>query len=520
MAQTEVHPHTEADVAVVGGGGAGLAAASAAADLGRHVILLEKNPELGGSTARAVGSVSATCTPHQIRRGIKDCPEHHFEDLKLFAGALAHRDNFVLARILTGHAPEMFRWLLSTGLEFVGPFPEPPHRQPRMHNVLPNSRAFPYVLGRHCRRLGVDIRLNTCAERIITEAGRACAVSARLPDGQAHLFTARNGIVLAGGDFSASRELKARFASAQVAAVDAVNPTSTGDGIRMGLECGGIVVNGDHLHGPILRFVPPMRPGLIQRLPPLQPLTRTMRWAFEHLPARLLRPFLMSFLTTALAPERRLYTLGAILVDMHGLRFADERAQPEQLATRRPGGMAFIVFDGPAAEQLNVWPNFVSTAPSVGYAYLDDYRRTRRDIFHRANTLRELAASIGVPHGAFEKTIAEYNTGNITNGVAARGDRPPVAVPPFYALGPAKAYIIFTNGGLKVTERMEVIDASGAVIPGLHAAGSNGQGGLLLEGHGHHLGWAFVSGRLAGKHAALFAADAGDAAASQHPVGL
>lgn len=499
---------------VVGGGGAGLAAAGAAADLGRHVILLEKSPELGGSTAWSVGSVSATCTPHQIRKGIKDCPEHHFEDLKLFAGALAHRDNFVLARLLTGDAPDMFRWLLSTGLEFVGPFPEPPHRQPRMHNVLPNSKAFPYVLGRHCRRLGVNIRLNTCAERIITEAGRACAVSARLPGGQAHLFTARGGIVLAGGDFSASRELKARFASAQVADVDAINPASTGDGIRMGLECGGIVVNGDHLRGPILRFVPPMRPALIQRLPPLQPLTRTMRWAFEHLPSRMLRPFLMSFLTTALAPERRLYTLGAILVDLHGLRFADECAHPEELAARRPGGKAFIVFDRPVAERLNAWPNFVSTAPSVGYAYLDDYRRTRRDIFHRANTLRELAASIDVPSDAFETTIATYNTGNINSGIPARGERPPVAAPPFYALGPVKAYIIFTNGGLKVTERMEVVDASGAAIRGLYAAGSNGQGGMLLEGHGHHLAWAFVSGRLAGKNAALFGAHSGVPATS------
>ena len=40
----------------------------------------------------------------------------------------------------------------------------------------------------------------------------------------------------------------------------------------------------------------------------------------------------------------------------------------------------------------------------------------------------------------------------------------------------------------------------------LYAAGANGQGGMLLEGHGHHLGWAFVSGRLAGRNAALYSA--------------
>ncbi len=98
---------------------------SAAAELGRHVILLEKNPALGGSTAWSVGSVSATCTPHQIAKGIKDSPVHHLEDLERFSGELAWRDNFVLGRVLTDNSPEMFRWLLSTGLVFVGPLPEP-----------------------------------------------------------------------------------------------------------------------------------------------------------------------------------------------------------------------------------------------------------------------------------------------------------------------------------------------------------------------------------------------------------
>ena len=38
---------------------------------------------------------------------------------------------------------------------------------------------------------------------------------------------------------------------------------------------------------------------------------------------------------------------------------------------------------------------------------------------------------------------------------------------------------------------------------GLFAAGATGQGGLLLKGHGHHLAWAFTSGRRAGRSAAF-----------------
>ena len=50
--------------------------------------------------------------------------------------------------------------------------------------------------------------------------------------------------------------------------------------------------------------------------------------------------------------------------------------------------------------------------------------------------------------------------------------------------------------------RHRVLDADDRPVPGLYAAGSTGQGGLLLKGHGHHLAWAFASGRRAGRFAA------------------
>lgn len=65
-----------------------------------------------------------------------------------------------------------------------------------------------------------------------------------------------------------------------------------------------------------------------------------------------------------------------------------------------------------------------------------------------------------------------------------------------------RSYVVFTDGGLRVNPRLEILRADGAPIDGPYAAGSAGQGGLLLEGHGHHLGWAFISGRIAGRNAA------------------
>ena len=114
------------DVVVIGGGGSGLAAAIAARSAGARVALLEKNETLGGSTAWSIGSITTTGSPHQKRVGIKDSPNAHFADMPLFAPDMAHRDNDALRRILCDEVPDAFGWLLSLGVRFFGPMPEPP----------------------------------------------------------------------------------------------------------------------------------------------------------------------------------------------------------------------------------------------------------------------------------------------------------------------------------------------------------------------------------------------------------
>ena len=72
----------DVDVLVVGGGGSGLAAAIEARTQGAHVVLLEKNEKLGGSTAWSIGSITSTGTPHQKKRGIVDRSEEHTSELQ------------------------------------------------------------------------------------------------------------------------------------------------------------------------------------------------------------------------------------------------------------------------------------------------------------------------------------------------------------------------------------------------------------------------------------------------------
>ncbi|HSR71920.1 MAG TPA: FAD-binding protein, partial [Kiloniellales bacterium] len=312
------------------------------------------------------------------------------------------------------------------------------------------------------------------------------------------------GVVLAAGDFTASKALKAEFISDDAAEVEAVNASATGDGQTMARRLGARILNGDLALGPEIRFVPPARDSLARRLPPWTWLATLMAWSLEHVPSRLLRPFVMSFVTTALAPSPELFAAGALLVNKRGERFADERRTPAVAIARQPDKTAYIVLDDGLAKKFGAWPHFISTAPGIAYAYLADYRRSRRDIFHRAEDLHGLADALGMPGHALVGAVAARNA-EIESLRSAQEDGPPPSKlerGPYVALGPVRSVFVHNEGGLAVDGDLRVLGARDEPIEGLYAAGSTGQGGLLLKGHGHHLAWAFTSGRIAGRNAA------------------
>ncbi|MFC4624105.1 FAD-dependent oxidoreductase [Daeguia caeni] len=481
----------DADIIVVGGGGSGLTAAIFARKAGASVILLEKHTEVRGSTGLSIGSITATGTRLQKKAGIVDNPQWHFEDMPKFAPELAKDDNEELRRILVENVADSVAWLESLGVTFYGPMPEPPHRLPRMHNILPNSRAYIYFLEREARRVGVDIRVNSEVKDLVLEGERVIGVE--LKNG-GKVLRARKAVILASGDYSSSPEWKGRF-NPPVRDIDGVNTTNTGDGQRMGEALGAEIKYGQVVYGPNLRFMPPPKPNFLQKLPPWPWFTRLMRWSLNTMPSWILRPFILSFVTTYLSPEPTMFREGAILVNREGRRFADELDKPNYAFGQQPGKQAFIVFDDEVARKFSAWPYFISTAPGVAYAYLPDYKRTRPDLYSTAPTIAGLAEKIGVPAATLEAEIRKHDA------EARAAGRPSVRKGPFHALGPVKSWIILTDGGLTVNTRHQVIRADGSVVPGLYAAGSAGQGGLLLEGHGHHLAWAFTSGRLAAQSA-------------------
>jgi succinate dehydrogenase/fumarate reductase flavoprotein subunit len=202
----------------------------------------------------------------------------------------------------------------------------------------------------------------------------------------------------------------------------------------------------------------------------------------------------MKFLITTLGPDRGVYEQGAILVNKYGERFADELDNPNLLVAKQPDGIAYIVFDHRFAQKFSRWPYFISTAPGVAFAFVDDYRFARPDLFHVGQSASHLANKVGFSDQRFRVAIAAANAG--------RPDETKLAMPPFYALGPIKLWVMVAPVGLAVNTRFEVLNEAGQPIPGLYAAGNAGQAGFTVTGHGHGLGWAFTSGRLAARSAA------------------
>ena len=197
-----------------------------------------------------------------------------------------------------------------------------------------------------------------------------------------------------------------------------------------------------------------------------------------------------------------------ILVNKLGQRFVNEAPATVdatyEAITRtifeQPDGIAFAVLDARIDDVPNWRRSVRSDQPPI-----------------TAATVPELAGKLGIDPRELVATIEAYNAacpGGVfkpleTDGLATRpGTTPPkshwarpIERPPFLAF-PIICGNCFTFGGLKIDTASRVIDADGAAIPGLYAAGETI--GLY---YGTYAGATSVLrgavfGRIAGAHAA------------------
>ena len=494
-----------ADVIVVGGGGAALAAAAEVARLGCRVLVIEKNPVLGGSTRLSTGLVMGVGSSLQASAGVADSPDVYDAEAAEIIRTQGLTDDPAMRRLLTENSAETVNFLASIGVNFFGPLAFPPFTVKRFHQALPDGRTLVRCLEAHCRSLGVEFRLQAQARQLLTHNGRVTAVEVWSRDGGTQRLFAGTAVILATGDFSANRELRSRYGERDLESLEAYNETATGDGHSMALEIGATIESMGSCGIPLGTIALPHagRKREPSRLPTHGLITRLMSWALRWLPKQALRLFVLRRALTDLPLEPTVFKEGAILVNRAGKRFVDELRMTAADVASQPGGEAFVVFDNKIARLFNSSPYYLSRVPGAARAYVDDYRTVRGDAFYEALTIAELAARAGIAGDALNAAVTSRNL------ALSRADKA-LTNPPFFALGPFWACVRHIPIGVEVNTGLQVLRKTGVPIPGLYAAGDVGHGGFVEIGHGHALSWAFTTGRLAGRYAARERGASGD----------
>lgn len=221
---------------VIGGGIAGFAAALEAAEAGHQVVLLEKMPEIGGSSAMSGGCLAFAGTDLQAANGIEDSADLLASDL-LDVGL--HENDPALVNAYAQHQLATYQWLRGHGVAF-SPVIEASSGQsvPRVHTVDPADTVR--TLAARCQASGrVLVMTGTRARRLLrdSETSPVRGVVADGPQGEITV-QASAGVLLASGGFGRDPEMVHRFAPQYDNAVFVCGEGNVGDGLRMAWKLG------------------------------------------------------------------------------------------------------------------------------------------------------------------------------------------------------------------------------------------------------------------------------------------
>jgi succinate dehydrogenase/fumarate reductase flavoprotein subunit len=353
---------------------------------------------------------------------------------------------------------------------------------------LSNGNALAARLLKSALGCGVQLRLGT--EGVALEADDGAVRGATIRgNGSTETINARRGVVLATGGFSQSREMQARLFPHVRAGSAHLSPSAegaTGDGLRLGESAGGTIEelpNG-------AAWMPVSR----------APVNGGETAVFPHVIDRA-KP-------------------GMIAVTAPGRRFVNESNSyhdfVQAMLAASPGSKpcAWLVCDARAIARYGLGYAKPRPVPfrklvSAGYLLTDP-------------TLGGLAAKCGLDAATCERTVARFNAdaarnedsefgkgGNAYNrfqGDQNQPDRPclaPLDTPPFYAVRLLPGDI-GTFSGLRTNRNGQVLNATGAVVPGLYAAGNDAASmmGGNYPGAGINIGPAMTFGYIIGLHAA------------------
>ena len=471
------------DVVVAGCGAAGLSAAVSAAEQGARVAVLERAPkeERGGQSRyteaylrmKSETEVTDDFTTHIAENGsgyvdpdLIEESARPMDDRAAYAKALAMADPDVI-QVFADTAGPTVQWLKRFGVKFdFLPTQFLTKSQPRLLPVG-GGLAIVEALAAKAEALGVAFFYETTATRLETnEDGHVTALLARR-NGRACRFAGK--VVLACGGFEGNPEMQTHYIGPRAVYLRPIckgGNFNRGEGIRMALDIGAAGAGdfGSYHAEPI-----DPRSGVSE-------------------PSVFIFPY-------------------GILVNKEGQRFTDEApgtvdAHYERVTRRifeQRDGIAYAILDAKHTRIPNYRLGIRTDKPPIASDSIDG-----------------LAQALGIDPAALATTVGTYNAACVpgpflpleVDHVSTQGLTPrksnwawKLDEPPFHAY-PIISANVLTFGGLKVDTHARVLDADGAVIQGLYAAGE-----VVGMYYGTYTGATsvlkgLVFGRLGGLHAA------------------
>ena len=492
----------DTDIVIVGAGGAGMTAAIAAANEGKNVVIVESQAMVGGNSVRATGGMNAADTPAQDENEFAESagvektletaasewagnetitaladtvagqwaeyqanPVGYFDSVELMEldtliGGHGTNDP-ALVEALCSNSADAIAWLSEQGIEltsvssFGGASVKRIHRpvDSEGKTISVGSYMIP-LLQSKCEELGVEILLNTTANKILTDAdGAAVGIEATDKNGAAVTVNAK-AVILATGGFGANLDMVVEYKPDLAGFMTTNAPGAQGQGIDMAVAIGAGTVDMDQ----------------IQIHPTVEANTAAL-------------------ITEGLRGD------GAILVNAEGNRFTDEVGTRDVVSAAeiaQTGSYSWLVIDQAMADASSVIQGYINNGYTV-----------------TGETYEELAEAMGVDAAAFAATMDKWNAA-VAAGVDEEFGRTSFANPldtaPYYAIK-VTAGIHHTMGGLTINPQTQVLAGDGTVIDGLYAAGEvtgGVHGGNRLGGNA--VADFVVFGRIAGEQAAAYAA--------------
>jgi fumarate reductase flavoprotein subunit len=463
----------EADVVVCGCGSSGLTAALTASYGGARVIALEKRSAPGGTSLFAEG-LFAVESKMQVQNGISASKDDVFRTHMEYSH---WRANGRLVKRFMDESASTIEWLQQHGVEFEEVRAIAPGG-PRVWHVMkgnPVTRGAGLInslVGR-ARQNGVRILLQTAARELLTEENRIRGIIAVDKAGKEVRIDGK-AVIIATAGFQNNREMLREY-TGMGSAITPYDLDMTGDGIRMAWEVGAapegtdVVLGGTGIKGE----------------------NRT-----SSLAAIMFQPYLwVNHDGERFCPEDVVYFLNAHIKYTNGTRYTvfDENTKAHLMEKGIDRGMGHARPVGYRPETLDAE---LERGVAEGKVFM-------------ADTLSELAAKTGMSGERLQGTVDEYNRfcDEGHDGVFAKNPSylQPVRQARFYAVKCGLS-LHCTLGGIKINDRMEVLDKKGQIIPGLYAGG-NCAGGMYGDTYdiahttGGALGFAVNSGRIAGESA-------------------